>query len=258
MPYAPSTPAARSSRDPTSNRPARATQGTPGAGRQPGHPGDDLAGEGLRVELALPGEHEVGAGEPFGEARRVRDHVDARTTAGRRAAAARTRAHRPPRPPAHRQSPGRRRGRIGSARRRRRTVARSRAPSAVRTRWWHPADRAAGWSRRWRPRSRRPASRDRTGARSALVIVANADAPPVKASGGSLDAPRAASMPAPPSFVPDPPSPTTTSSAPASSAAAISCPTPVVDATSATSGSGWAPVASRGSRASPQACADST
>ena len=215
MEYADSTPRARISREPTSTCPASAMQGCSASAATWRDAVGHLAGAGGEVEGALAGDHQVGRGGPAPAARRRRrpgrcpglpggaeQQQREAEAAGGAGALGRARPSCRWRRPAAR------------AARRRPGAGRRRPPSAARRRWWRRSARAAGCPRRWRRPARRPATRSRAAARSTLSRSAR----PLGPASGRRRARRSrrgpASSPAPPSLVPEPPSPTTTRSAP--------------------------------------------
>ena len=223
------------------------------------------------VERALAGDDEVGAGAGSAASRPTRSST---TSTPERRSAPSTASRANPTPPAA-PAPGcwdkidqlvesgprgrraglavdRPRRPSGSGLPRGRRRRRGWRPSAGRTPPRRRSGRAAGCRRRprapggWSP----GAGRARTG-RAGRGRPARPAVGQVVAVGVEQPGPRAASSPAPPSVLADPPTPTTTSSAPRSSAAAHRLTEPRLDAVS---GAGTPP----GSRPSPQASAIST
>ncbi len=215
-------PAFASSRRPTSTRPARTTTGRPVFLGRPRDPGDGLAPQRLPVEGALAGEHQIDRRRPPGQPGRLDASWPRRRPARRRAAAGRTPGRRP-RP--HRAGPHRRRrSRLP------RTASPSRAapwsrgprPSVPRSRARRRRTPSGARRRRSRPRASRPRhghgpGRGRPG--RCPPVLRHRDA---RTSPGY--APSAASMPAPPSELAVPPTPTTTRSQPRSIAASEQLP----------------------------------
>ena len=202
--------------------------------RRCGQRADHLAVQGLVVELALTGDHQIGGGNVVSQAGVLGDDRCARF------APAAQREQRRPDPAggpcarfrADRPSGGgvQFAGPLGRGALRAPPRCPDPHPSAARIPGRPPTGPPAG-TRRRRPRSARtPASRRRPASRP----------------------PSSSTMPRPPSVLAVPPRPTTMRAAPACSAAAISWPTPLLCAASAVCGVGGPP-----SRANPHACAHS-
>ena len=75
-------PGPRARLTPSSTSPTTASTGTPAGGGQLGHPTDDLAVEGLLVEEALAGDHQVGPLDAVGQVELVGHEVEARDEGG--------------------------------------------------------------------------------------------------------------------------------------------------------------------------------
>ena len=188
------------------------------------HAADDLAREARRVELALAGDHEVGALERGFEADRFGDDVETGHELARRSRRARPRA-RPPRP------------RPSAASRRRRCACGTgrRASASRRVKQRH-----------LRARSRPSAGRNTRPRRRTAVSTSHATVTSIPCS----DQPSASTAASPPSVVALPPTATRTRLKPCARTAAISSPVPRVLARSGS----LRPATS----ASPLACAIST
>ncbi len=203
----------------------------PTASASCGDPGDDLAPQGLPVEAALAGDDEIRPAEPVGEPDGGRAPRSCRGPGSPRAAGARSRGHRPRPHPVSRlslgveaEAPGSRRRRSPPDTARAPGPARASRPSARRSPHWPRGTRAAAMSTSLATSTATSRHACRTAgspARSAAVTPRSAPPPEPSRSGSAAasppepDAASAASIPAPASFVPEPPSPTTILRAPA-------------------------------------------
>ena len=212
----------------------------PGAGahRDCGHADRPLAAQALLVQRALADDDQIGAGHRPREAAQVQEVVDARPDLARPAARPRRIRDRPRHrlPGSARRS---RRGRGGHQVRpvREGTVEQRDAsppppPSAARRRPPLRTGRSAGCPRRRPPRTSSPPAGSPGRRAPAGRRRADSRRPPRRTGPVDPDsrAPRAATIPAPPSVVALPPMPSTMWRAPRSSASRISSPTPNVDA----------------------------